>query len=303
MDVWAGARYGRPEWVAQGETWAEEIHRLFRRHDAYDEYNSPTYYGVDLYALGFWREHAPSERVRELGRAMEAGLWHDVAALYHADMRNLCGPFFRSYGMDMRHYSTGVGHEIWVALGADLAPHPPLHSPASRSNGMRSGILHATLGGAIPEDLLPTFRSFPGEHLFRKTITDSPAVSVSAWLGERVMIGATDTAGTRDAEGQFHPVTMHWLTSEGDVNWMRMASGTGVNATASERTLSISCGGNASFQIYAPDVGLHALHGTRWDLSGLTVEIECDAHDAITDHAWNAMRITYPNATRITLRV
>ncbi len=303
MDVWAGVRYGRKDWVSQGETWAEEINRLFRRHDAYDEYNSPTYYGVDLYALGFWRRYAPSARLGELGRAMEADLWRDTAALYHADMRNLCGPFFRSYGMDMRNYSTGVAHEIWVALGAGYAPHPAVGSPGARSNGMTSAIMHAALGGAIPDDLLPAFRAFPGEHCFRKAITDEPAISVSAWLGERAMMGAASTGGTRNAEGQFHPVTLHWLTPANDVCWMKMCSGTGVNATAEERTLRIACGGDPAFHVYAPASRLKDLGRSRWDLAGLTVDVESDASDVATDEIWNAMRITYHGATQITLRV
>ncbi len=303
LDVWAGVRYGRPDWVRQGEEWAEEIHRLFRRHDAYDEYNSPTYYGVDLYALGFWRRYAPSEQVRDLGRAMEAALWRDIAALYHAGLRNLCGPFFRSYGMDMARYSAGVAHEMWAAVGPEHAPHPPVDSPEARSSGMTSAIMDAVLGGAVPDEALPALRAFPGEHTFRKTISDGPEISVSAWLGERAMIGAAWTSGTRAAEGQFHPATLHWLAPGGGVNWMRLCAGNGVDATAEARTLHIACGGDPAFHVYAPGGSLAGLTRARWDLPGLTVQVESDGAGVATDEIWNAMRITYPGATRLTLRI
>jgi len=303
MDVWAGVRNGRPEWVRQGESWAEEIHRLFRQHNAFEEYNSPTYYGADLYALGFWRQYAPSARLAELGRAMEADLWGDVAALYHAGLRNLCGPYFRSYGMDMRQYGAGVAHQIWAAMGRSLAPHPQPGTPGARTNAMTSALMDALLGGAIPENLRPTFAAFPGDHCFAKVITDSPEISVSAWLGERVMMGAAHTSGTRDAEGQFHPVTLHWLAPDGDVYWMRMCAGKGVNARAEERTLRIACAGDPAFHVYAPASAPGALACRRWDLPGLTVDVAADATDVLVDEIWNARRITYRGATEITLRI
>lgn len=42
----------------------------------YHEYNSPTYYGVNLYALAFWRRYARSEK---LAKVPHQALWRDIA--------------------------------------------------------------------------------------------------------------------------------------------------------------------------------------------------------------------------------
>jgi len=50
MLCFAGDRLSQPTWIEHGENMAREIYHLFKLHDAFEEYNSPTYYGVDLYA-------------------------------------------------------------------------------------------------------------------------------------------------------------------------------------------------------------------------------------------------------------
>ena len=124
LEVWAGARYGEAEWLRRGEAWAETIYRRFCEYQAFDEYNSPTYYGPDLYALGFWREYASSANLRRYAVEMEAALWRDVARFYHAGLKNICGPYARSYGMDMTRYVAILGQAIWMAVGGALAPLP-----------------------------------------------------------------------------------------------------------------------------------------------------------------------------------
>src|SRR5205814_204105 len=54
MLCFAGKRFADPAWFAEGERMAREVYRLFKQHDAFAEYNSPTYYGVDVYALALW---------------------------------------------------------------------------------------------------------------------------------------------------------------------------------------------------------------------------------------------------------
>lgn len=307
LDRWAGVRYGQQAWVEQSDRWVQEIHGLFRAHEAYPEYNSPTYYGVDLYALGFWRAYAPSGRMAELGREMERALWRDVAALYHAPLRNLCGPYTRAYAMDIRTFPTGVGQAIWIALGRRLAPHPEPGSPDARHNEMFPAIMFPAVGVEIPPDALPALRAFPGEHTFERVVSDEPPLAVSAWLSEDVMMGGADSGGTRRAGGQFHPVTMHWLARDGDVCWMRMCAGEGVDAEVRPRTMRIRCSGDPAFELDAPDSSAEEraleLSRTRWELPGLRVAVETDATDHVAERAGDTARITYPGATRFVLRV
>ena len=85
---YAGERLHRPEWVRAGEEWVEAIYAAFRPHESFDEYNSPTYYGVDLYGLALLRRHGVTPRLRELGATMEAALWRDLAQFYHAGLKS-----------------------------------------------------------------------------------------------------------------------------------------------------------------------------------------------------------------------
>ena len=118
----AGARLEMPAWRAHGETMAREIGDLFQVHHTFWEYNSPTYYGVDLFALALWRRYGRTALFRDLGAQMEAGLWRDIGQFYHAGLRNLCGPYDRTYGMDMTRYLALVGLHIGLAVPPEQAP-------------------------------------------------------------------------------------------------------------------------------------------------------------------------------------
>jgi hypothetical protein len=100
--TWAGDRYGHSAWTQTGEAFGRAVFDLFQVHQTFAEYNSPTYYGVNFYALALWRVYAKSAALAQMGAAMERALWRDVARDYHAGLRNVAGPYTRSYGMDMQ---------------------------------------------------------------------------------------------------------------------------------------------------------------------------------------------------------
>ncbi len=95
MLVYAGDRLGEHPWIEAGEAMGREVHRLFKLHDAFEEYNSPTYYGTDVYALGLWQAYCPSPQLQQMGAEMEEVLWRDIARFYHAGLRNVAGPYDR----------------------------------------------------------------------------------------------------------------------------------------------------------------------------------------------------------------
>ena len=71
----------RADWKQLSAVWNEKVFALFDKHGAFAEYNSPTYYGVDLYALVLWRAHpALSPLLAQLGREMEMSLWRRAGA-------------------------------------------------------------------------------------------------------------------------------------------------------------------------------------------------------------------------------
>jgi hypothetical protein len=282
---YAGARFGNPAWRSQAEQYAAEIHRLFSRHGAFDEYNSPTYYGVDLYALALWRKLAPSPRLREAGAAMEAALWRDIARYYHAGMRNLAGPYDRSYGMDLRRYAGLLGLWIWLAAGRAHAPFPDPDHPFEHSWDFGAAPAYALLGAVVPTDALPHFLAFQGERSVEQVLADNPRRVATAWVGERLLIGA-EAGGGEARSSQFHPATLHWQLPDSTVGWLRLRAQGAVDARAEPGVLALTYSGGATqvaFEIFAPGATAAAVVRTHWELPGLAVGVETDA-GALTVH-------------------
>ena len=118
---YAAVHGNRPEWIAPAAKWQKiRPYGLFKQHDALNEFNSPTYGGVDLYALALWRDYGLTPAMRSRGREMEAALWRTTADFYNANLRNISGPYDRSYGMDMRSYVSIQG--LWLRTVLDAEP-------------------------------------------------------------------------------------------------------------------------------------------------------------------------------------
>jgi hypothetical protein len=276
MLCFAGKRLNEPAWIESGEAMAREIHRLFKRHDTFEEYNSPTYYGPDLYALAEWRVYGNS-LLRRLGAEMEAALWNDIARFYHAGLRNLCGPFDRSYGMDMRRYVAVLGEWIWLITGQAQAPFPALDRPFAHSADFCFGPCIAMLGAQVPDEPQSHLLNFQGERQIERIISDSPRRVATAWLASDIMIGAEDTNGVKPGSAQFHPVTVFWRVGADEVGWIRLCHTLPLDACASANRLDVNGAGEFYFQICAPGLDANLIQAHHWRLPGLEVQVECNA--------------------------
>jgi hypothetical protein len=276
MLCFAGKRLNEPAWIESGEAMAQEIHRLFKRHDAFEEYNSPTYYGPDLYALAAWRVYGNS-RLRQLGAEMEASLWIDVARFYHAGLRNLCGPFDRSHGMDMRRYVALLGEWIWLIMGQAQAPFPDLDRPFAHSADFCFGPCIAILGAQVPGEAQSHLLAFQGERQVERIISDSPRRVATAWLAPNIMIGAESTDSARPGSAQFHPATVYWRVGTDEVGWIRLCHCQPLDARASANRLDVNGAGAFYFQICAPGLDANLNQSQRWQLPGLEVQVEYSA--------------------------
>ncbi len=276
-------RFDEPDWAVTAERLATEILRRFRVNNTFDEYNSPTYYGIDLYALALWRSYASLGLLREAGAAMEASLWRDIALFYHAGMRNVAGPYDRSYGMNMRHYVANLGMWIWLETGYERAPFPDLSRPLEHGWDFAMGAPIALLGGRIPADARPHFHTFQGERQVTREIVADPRRVATAWIGDRLMLGAEDSGSRHRVNEQYHPATIHWLVADETVGWIRLRHMVPIDARAEQGVLRIVCtehgGGDLEFvfQIAAPEVAPDRLQRDSWKLPGLVVRVETNA--------------------------
>jgi len=269
----AGRRLGEADWLARGEAMAREIHRLFMQNEAFAEYNSPTYYGVDLYALALWRGRAPSEVLRQLGAEMERLVWTDIARFYHAGLKNICGPYDRSYGMDMTRYAAVVGEWIWLVSGTAAAPFPATHLTFAHTSDFCYAPCAAILGTQVPAEALPHFLSFQGERQVRHGITSEPRREATAWLEESLMIGAEFTSRAKAGYEQFHSATAHWRAAPDEVGWLRLRHTQPVDAVAARRCLTIQGKGALAFEIYAPGAKEGDFAPDDWRMAGLRVKV------------------------------
>jgi hypothetical protein len=302
---WAGARLGKPEWVAGGERWAEQVAAAFAAHETFEEYNSPTYYGVDLYGLALMRRHGATEKIRTLGAQLEAGLWRDVARFYHAGLKNMAGPYDRAYGMDLRRYVSLTGVWMGLVLPADLTPLPDPSGPMGHAHDFAFAPLYVALGARVPAEVMEHFRAFQGERLIRRPIT--AVRTATAWLGPDMMTGGEITGGTWGAtpgQGQFHPATIHWRVPGGDVGWVRLYASPPSDAEAGRESLTVTAAaaGDFIFRVSVPGLVAGQLGRDRWTLAGLALLVESDAAGCALTPGDGFIDVTFRGATRVVLR-
>jgi hypothetical protein len=302
--TFAGQRLNRADWVTAGEAWATAVYDGFKVNNTFEEYNSPTYYGVDLHGLALWRALGPTDHLRRLGSEMEAALWRDIALFYHAGLRNMAGPFDRAYGMDMTRYVSLTG--VWLGLELDpaIAPLPDVSGPMDHAYDFVGASGYAILGAKIPADALPHFLRFQGERQVTRIIT--PQRTATAWLGEKVIIGGEITSLSRSAGATsrtiFYPATIHWRTPGGAIGWIWLRDTPRIDARASKNTLTVTAIGDSIFRLSAPGLTAANLTRDRWTLPGLTVDIETDANGFTVTPGEDFIEVQYREATHYVLR-
>jgi len=273
MKAWLDVEWGH---VDRGERFAAEVVERFRRSGAFLEYGSPTYYGIDLFALSLWRSWSSSPRLNDWGAEMESALWDDIARWYHADLRNMCGPYSRAYGMDMTSYLGLLGLFIAEAVGADVAPLPDLDRPFEHSHDLTMSPLVALTGAdPAPEEVVASLRSFQGERVVEQVVDEELGVVASGWLSQSVMAGG-GRGGGFEALGQYHPATIHWRATDGAIGWIRLRHRGAVDAVASAGQLVVTThdhGQQGATDTYVKSSHTGALTDDRWSFPGLEVKV------------------------------
>lgn len=303
---WAGARLGKPDWVAGGERWAEEVAAAFAVNETFEEYNSPTYYGVDFYGLALMRRHGATARIRTLGAQLEAGLWRDVARFYHAGLKNMAGPYDRAYGMDLRRYASLTGIWMGLVLPAELTPLPDPAGPMGHAHDFLCTPAYVALGAQVPADVREHFTAFRGERTLRRPITATR--TATAWLADGLMLGGEltgRTLGVVPGIGQFHPATIHWRTPGDDVGWVRLFATPPMDAeaTAGALTVTAAAPGVFTFHVSAPAARADRLARDAWQLPGLSLRVDTDAREFEAEEGNGVLVVHYRGATRVEFRV
>lgn len=240
MKAWLEVFVGR---VDDGEALARAVVEGFRAHGAFEEYNSPTYYGVVLYALALWRSESESSRLRAWGTELADALWHDIGRHWHAGLGNMAGPFTRAYGLDMNSYASHAATWVWAGVGRHHTPFPPLEGAVEHGHDFCFGPMAALLGAEIPAAVQAELRSFSGERLVEQVVAADPLRVATSWLAEGVMIGAESSEHDWQGWVQYVPGVVHWRAADGSVAWLRLRHRGVVDARAEPGRLVAECRG------------------------------------------------------------
>jgi hypothetical protein len=271
LRTWLEAWAGRSD-----DVYGKAVVDAFRRHGCFSEYGSPTYYGIDLLALGLWRRSDAPAALRREGAALEAVLWSDIARWWHAGLGNLCGPYTRAYGMDLATYVSGLSLALWCA--GLPAPMPSLqHEVVPHGHDVCVAPMLEHLGVRVPDAVRPAFQHLARPHVVRQLIEDSPPRIATGWLEDDLAIGGETGDWGFQARDQFHPATVHWRQPDGTVGWLRLQHHAPTRATASERELVVECDAHpvrgprpVQWVTNTTPVDVEA---RRWSLPGLDVDV------------------------------
>lgn len=117
---WTGRRLNDSNFTAAGEQYAQEIVDLFIRADTLSEFNSGTYTGVSLFGLTLWAKYLPADSIMtKYGAEMIKATWQAAGQLWHPQLKNMAGPWDRSYGFDMNKYFSLMALWFWILMGKE----------------------------------------------------------------------------------------------------------------------------------------------------------------------------------------
>lgn len=223
---------------------------------------------------------------------MIGAVWETTAQLYNANLRNMAGPWDRSYGYDMNRYLSIMGLWIWSAVEHAASPIYKYPQVMAHEDDFEFGPLVSILGpymnSFISESAIRVLRAFPGTHTFNTTVF-SPAYdkdprNVSAWLSPNLTIGAESfdenvVGGPNINQQQFNPVVVQWLRSDGSVGFISLYAETeALDASVGANVLELTYPhGNHTSQ-FTLLVAPNPLHARRdvysWDdVDGIDVKV------------------------------
>ncbi len=309
-----GTEFQLEELKAGGLKKARAVYQLWQKYQTFSEYNSPTYYGVTLIALAMWRELA-SDPLKKMGLELETALWNEIASNYHPRLRNLVGPYFRGYGMDMKKYCSITG--IWIAVALDdgkKAPLPIAKGAKQDEMSNLSPILH--LGLTIPKTVLSELKGFTSRQVIDRQVSSKIAGDtlkhITAMVLEDWMMGGL--WGNRRVWDQIKTGTIHWNNPDGETEWLLVPGEgkTNIRVTNSSMNIFLADGKSNDFSIivFAKDISESNFSAGLWTFPGMKLAIHSTlkmSFQKITDptamYHECAISEEYPAIMKITFRI
>ena len=277
---YVGTEFKMDELKYVGLKKARDIFTLYQKNKTFSEYNSPTYYGVTLIAIALWRELAFSAEMKEMGKTLEKEFWHEVATFYNPNLKNMPGPYFRGYGMDMQKYFAITG--IWIAVAVDNEKQAPIPATTKGAKyGERSNIAPIfNLGLAIPKADLLKLKSFSKPEFLSRTVPNNykgdSLKKVTAIIYKDWMMGGL--WGNRRVWGQIKTGTIHWKTTGDDVGWLMVPGDGQTNVQVDQQTMKVFLSDpntqKITLYLYAKNAVVSSFTDELWNLPNMNLGIK-----------------------------
>lgn len=189
---------------------AVPMERLLRYGDL-DEYNSPTYDGIDLLAIGLWARHPPTDGFADAASTMLPAIGGRISKLYHRRFGTACGPYIRAYGLTPTRYVSLSG--LWYSvLGED--DDAVLPSPIDADTVHVHDLYFLPLIQYLAPVITPHLQLAPvtGEHSHAQRFRDSMAESL---LRPDLAVGWDRGRRHQASLSQYVPFSAHVAQQDG----------------------------------------------------------------------------------------
>ena len=214
----AGEIYGSSEYQEEGRRKVRELARYIDLTGGFQEYNSPTYYGVCLSALCWMGMFLRDGEVRDLSLRIQARLWRTIAAHYHAPTSQLAGPYGRAYGNTLQRYAAALKYYLPKVLGESF----PLGNNEAHGHDTAYAGLAALQEVSCPEDAAERMRSADCRGTIREAVwTDGrpldsgysgPFGQMTTCLAPSYALGTINASETWE---QRRDLLLHWVGPDG----------------------------------------------------------------------------------------
>lgn len=256
---WTGERVQNQTLIDFAKNNGEDIYALFSREGAntLGEFNSPTYCGISMWALGAHLKYGPKGAPMTIhAGTMVNEIWKDIAARYNPFLGNLAGPYDRAYSRDGTMNHVVVAMFWWGLWGEEYTPSPPrgeLGVQYNLAQGAAVSLIMDAVLEHIDEETAEAVKQrgpWEGSRTLNKTIWDDVHRDkkriATSWISAPLQIGGQTVVEEANRGNQFVPAIVHWASDPRRIPYpyngliMLYPSASTIRAEASPNSLLIS---------------------------------------------------------------
>jgi hypothetical protein len=219
---WIGARINNQTLIQFANIQASDIYELFTAgSNTFGEYNAPSYYGIDVWALATSIKYGPKNQfLTQKASWLLRQLWKDIADHYNAYLGNLAGPYDRANARDLTQDSAVLPLWFWGLFGIESAAEPnprQVNLEYDLAEGASMALVMSTVARTIPSSIQELLTKAPtSERVLKKMIrgnlNGTGTRFATSWVSKSLMAGGIEQYESTVRAQQFVPAIVHWAS-------------------------------------------------------------------------------------------